>query len=160
MATNLLLLDELFQCVAVAWITAALVADLTKFASAIHRGDHTARALEGVGHHLFAIHIAAGFECHDGVWSVPKVRCGDKYRIELFFFEHLLGIEVAVDFGVEARFDGRKGAADAGFHDIAGSDIANARDVDHRVKQHFVLLAATNEADADVVGRGACFLGP
>ena len=156
MTANLLFLNELIQRVAVAWITAALVADLTKFTSAIHCGDDTARAFEGVRHHLFAIHIAAGFERHDGVWSVPEVGCSDKYRIEFFFFEHLLSIEVAVDVGVEARLDGRKGPTDAGFHDIAGGDVANAWDVDHRVKQHFVLLAATDEAHADVVGGSAC----
>ncbi len=60
---------------------------------------------------------------------------------------------------VEARLDSGKGAADAGLHDIAGGDVANAWDVDHRVEQHFVLLAATDKADADVVGGRACFLG-
>ncbi len=90
-------MNELLECVAVAWIAAALVADLAKFAGAIHCGDDTARAFEGVGHHLFAINIASGFEGHDRVWCVPEVGRGDKYRIELFFFEHLFGIEVAVD---------------------------------------------------------------
>ena len=158
LATDILFLDELLKCVAIAWVTTALVANLAELARAVHCRDHATRPFKGVRHHLFTIHITTSFEGHNGVRCVPKVRCGDEDRIEIFLLKHFFDVKVAVDVGAKARFDRRKCTANAGLHNVGCCNVANAGNIDHRIEQYFVLLAAPNEAHANVVCRRTSFV--
>ena len=99
--------------------------------------------------------MAASVERHGRVRFVPEIGGGDKYCVEVFFFEHFPGVEVAFDLGVEAALDRAKGASQAVLHDVTCGDIVDARDVHHGIEQHFMLLATANEADADIIRRAA-----
>ena len=148
-------LDEFLQRVNVAGVASALVTDLAQLAGIVHRFYHGAGSLDMVGHHFLAIDIFASLEGHDCVGRVPEVRGGDDDGIEiLFLLEHISSIDVAVRGVSKAGFDAAVGTSHAIFHDVADCRVVEARDINHRVEQDFVLLAAADEAHIDHVRRG------
>mgnify|MGYP000185391937 CR=1 FL=1 len=70
---------------------------MAELAGFFHRADHRTRAIDGVGHHLFAVNVEPRLEALDRVRRVPEIRRRDDRRIEAFFRrEHLVDVGIAL----------------------------------------------------------------
>ena len=92
---------------------------------------------------------------------MPEIGRGHENRVEIRVLgEHLLGIEVALASLALEILDPAVGGADPVLHDVRGRDVAQAGNILHGVEEDFVLLAAADESDANLVGGGVLRLGP
>ena len=154
LAADFLAVDQLVEREAVARVAAALVADLAEFAGFFHGFDHGAGAVDGVGHHLLAIDVEAGFEAFHGVRRVPEIRGGDDDGVEAFLGgEHFVDVRVALGRVALEGADLGHAALEVVVPDVADGLEVEAGDVGHGLEQDAALFADADEGDVDLVRR-------
>ena len=128
-------------------------ADLEKSAGLALGFHHVAGVIDGVGHHLLAIHRLASLESQTGEGRVEEVRRGDEHAVEVLFLgQHLLDLGVFSHRTVGV-FDAGSDAAALHREDVANGGELNAGDVLGGTEKTLALGTATNERDfQDAVG--------
>lgn len=152
-------MQKLLIDVQVLGIAAALVADLQELAGALGGLHHGAGGLDGVGHHLLAVHRAPGLQAHDGVGRVHEVGRRDEHRLDVGFlvqqFLDILVLDHVMALPLELLGD---------VFAVEGPDVADRLDLDsgdedHRVAQYAALFAAAHDGDLQLASRLGGVLG-